>query len=63
MSVLASWLAAAGLLVSEPSAITVPDGLLAATGRIHGLTLATRNVRDVARSGVDVINPFDRPPR
>lgn len=31
MSVLASWLAAAGLLVSEPSAITVPDVLLAQT--------------------------------
>ena len=28
------------------------DGLLAATALVHGLTLATRNVRDVVKSGV-----------
>ena len=35
------------------------DTLLAATARVHGLTLATRNVRDVAWTGVDWINPFE----
>jgi predicted nucleic acid-binding protein len=35
------------------------DGLLAATARHHGLILVTRNVADVGRSGVDVLNPFD----
>lgn len=37
------------------------DGLLAATALVHGLTLATRNVKDVARSGVPTVNPFARP--
>lgn len=34
------------------------DGLLAATALVHGLTLATRNVRDVAKSGVSAVDPF-----
>src|SRR5262249_12081006 len=35
------------------------DGLLAATAKVHRLTLATRNVADVARTGVRVVNPFE----
>jgi predicted nucleic acid-binding protein len=35
------------------------DGLLAATARVHDLTLVTRNVRDVARTGIRCLNPFD----
>lgn len=34
------------------------DGLMAATAVHHGMTLVTRNVHDVARSGVDVLDPF-----
>lgn len=34
------------------------DGLLAATAAIHGLTLVTRNDRDVAGLGAMVLNPF-----
>jgi predicted nucleic acid-binding protein len=34
------------------------DGLLAATALQHNLTLVTRNIRDVARSGVECFNPF-----
>jgi predicted nucleic acid-binding protein len=45
--------------LNVPDPLPVIDGLLAATARVHGLTLATRNVRDVARSGTDVVNPFD----
>jgi predicted nucleic acid-binding protein len=37
----------------------VVDGLLAATARVHGLVLATRNVRDIARTGARVVNPFE----
>lgn len=36
------------------------DGLLAATALSHHLTLVTRNVADVARSGVETLNPFTR---
>ena len=36
------------------------DGLLAATALQHDLAFVTRNVPDVARSGVDVLNPFSR---
>ena len=34
------------------------DGLLAATALVRGLTLITRNVKDVARTGVLYVNPF-----
>lgn len=48
--------------LNVPDPLPVIDGLLAATARIHGLTLATRNVKDVARSGADIVNPFDAEP-
>jgi toxin FitB len=35
------------------------DALLAATAKIHRMTLATRNVGDVAGLGADVFNPFE----
>ena len=34
------------------------DGLLAATAADHDLTLVTRNIRDVAVTGVPVFNPW-----
>jgi hypothetical protein len=42
--------------------IPVIDGLLAATAKINGLTLVTRNAADVAGLGALVLNPFV-PPR
>lgn len=36
----------------------VTDGLIAATARVHNLTLVTRNVADFADAGVDVVNPW-----
>ena len=38
--------------------LPVIDGLLAATALTHGLTLVTRNDRDVAGLGAMVLNPF-----
>jgi len=35
------------------------DGLIAATARVHGLTVVTRNVADFQGAGVSVINPWD----
>jgi len=46
--------------LSVPNPWPVIDGLLAATAHVHGLTLVTRNVRDVVKTGVDVLNPFER---
>ena len=37
------------------------DALLAATAKVHRMTLATRNVADVAGLGADVLNPFEPP--
>jgi predicted nucleic acid-binding protein len=46
-----------GRLMDRPT-LPVIDGLLAATALVHGLTLATRNVKDVAGTGVATVNPF-----
>jgi predicted nucleic acid-binding protein len=37
------------------------DGLLAATAKVNGMTLVTRNTQDVAALGVSVLNPFEAP--
>ncbi len=34
------------------------DSLLAATANVNGLTLVTRNVSDIANTGVSYLNPF-----
>ena len=46
-----------GRLMAERT-MPVIDGLLAATALVHGLTLATRNVRDVSPTGVPTVDPF-----
>ena len=38
--------------------VSTVDGLLAATAKLRGLTLVTRNAADVAGLGVAVLNPF-----
>jgi toxin FitB len=38
--------------------LPVIDSLLAATAKVHGLTLVTRNTKDVGRTGVHCLNPF-----
>ncbi len=40
----------------------VVDTLIAATAMVHGLTLVTRNIRDVADTGVFLMNPWQREP-
>ena len=42
-------------------AASVLDTLIAATAQVHGLTLVTRNVKDVAWTGVACLNPFEPP--
>jgi toxin FitB len=41
-----------------PRTRPVMDTLIAATALVHGLTLATRNVRDFVGSGISVIDPW-----
>lgn len=45
--------------LNVPDPPPVIDALLAATAKVHALTLVTRNVKDVARTGVELMNPFD----
>ena len=45
--------------LNAPDPVSVIDGLLAATAIVHDLTLATRNVGDVERTGVAYLNPFE----
>jgi len=45
--------------LNVPDPISTVDGLLAATAIVHDLTLVTRNVKDVARTGARLLNPFD----
>jgi hypothetical protein len=48
--------------MSVPDPLPVVDGLLAATARILGLTLVTRNTADVEGTGIELLDPFsDRP--
>ncbi len=39
--------------------LPVIDSFLAATANVHDLTLVTRKVGDVTRTGVEILNPFD----
>ena len=49
----------ADLMVPNP--IPVIDGLIAATALVHDLTLVTRNIKDVERTGARVLDPFNVP--
>lgn len=44
--------------LNVPDPVPTVDGLLAATALVHDLTLVTRNVRDVATTGVRWLDPF-----
>ena len=44
--------------LSVPDPLPIIDGLLAATAKVHGLTLVTRNTADVMRTGATVLDPF-----
>ncbi len=48
-----------GRLMPGRAAIHAMDMMLAATAAIHGLTLATRNVRDFTGIHISVMNPFE----
>jgi predicted nucleic acid-binding protein len=45
-------------LMHRRSGVVSEDAMMAATARVHGLTVATRNERDFAHFDVAVLNPF-----
>ena len=44
--------------LNVPNPLPTIDGYLAATANIRGLTLVTRNTRDLARTGVALLDPW-----
>ena len=45
--------------MSARRAVSTIDALSTATAKVHGMTLATRNVSDVAELGAEFMNPFE----
>jgi len=45
-------------LIHGHSSTPAEDAMIAASARVHGLTVATRNERDFAHFSVPVFNPF-----
>jgi toxin FitB len=45
------------LMAGKPDALR-EDAMIAATARVHGFTVATRDEKDFQRLAVNVINPF-----
>lgn len=46
-------------LTAEHPAQLLEDAMIAATARVHGLSVATRNERDFARLRCQLVNPFE----
>lgn len=52
------WGQLSALTSARGANVAVIDGLLAATATVNDLTLVTRNTRDVAATGVSLLNPW-----
>lgn len=44
---------------SRGAPLAAEDGMIAASAFVHGAAIATRNVRDFADLGIEVVNPWD----
>lgn len=53
------WAALVVELKRKGETIPLLDGMITATALQHGLTLATRNLRDFRKTGVRTFNPFE----
>lgn len=47
-------------LMHRRSDTLIEDAMIAATAKVHGLTVVTRNVADFTPFGVPMLNPFKR---
>lgn len=45
-------------LLGIPNPLPLIDNLLAATAKVHGLILVTRNITDIESTGVELLDPF-----
>lgn len=45
-------------LLGIPNPLPLIDSLLAATAKVHGLILVTRNITDIESTGVELLDPF-----
>jgi predicted nucleic acid-binding protein len=45
--------------MNVPDPLPVIDGLLAASAKVHGWILVTRDIADLTGSGVSLLNPFE----
>jgi predicted nucleic acid-binding protein len=54
-----AWGILQGQLERQGQKMPVIDGLIATIAIVHNLVLVTRNVADVQRSGVQIINPWE----
>ena len=49
-----------GLCKEKGRPMSLPDGQIAAVALVNHLVLATRNIRDFATCGIELINPFEQ---
>ena len=54
-----SWGTLVGQLQSKGVTLPIIDSQIAATALHHGMTLVTRNVKDMESTGVRLFNPFE----
>ncbi|MCP4178852.1 MAG: type II toxin-antitoxin system VapC family toxin [bacterium] len=59
LDVAENWGHIQGELEKKGNALPIIDSLIACTAITHSMIAVTRNIKDMARSGVELINPFD----
>jgi predicted nucleic acid-binding protein len=59
LKVAKQWGETQGISESQGRPMPAIDGLVAATGLTHDLTVVTRNIADMQQSGVTLLNPWE----
>ena len=59
LKVAKQWGETQGISESQGRPMPTIDGLIAATGLAHDLTVVTRNTADMQQSGVSLLNPWE----